>query len=74
MAEQEAKDNNLYKVVINDEQQYSIWPAERKNAPGWRDIGLVGPKAECLAHIAEVWTDMRPGTLRMRMKQDRSDG
>ena len=56
-----------YKVVLNDEEQYSIWPAERQNPPGWRDGGKTGSKKECLAYIDEVWTDMRPLSLRKRM-------
>lgn len=55
------------KVVINDEAQYSIWPADRENPVGWRDAGKVGTKAECLAYIQEVWTDMRPLSLRKQM-------
>ena len=57
----------VYKVVVNDEEQYSIWPAERDNAPGWRDAGKQGSKEECLAHVDEVWTDMRPLSLRKQM-------
>jgi MbtH protein len=56
-----------YKVVINHEEQYSIWPVERPNAPGWNDAGKSGTKAECLAYIKEHWTDMRPKSLRERM-------
>ena len=56
----------LYRVVVNAEEQYSIWPVERENAPGWRDVGKSGTKEECLAYIKEVWTDMRPRSLRMR--------
>jgi MbtH protein len=55
------------KVVINEEEQYSIWPAERENAPGWRDAGKVGSKAECLAWIEVHWIDMRPASLRRAM-------
>lgn len=49
-----------YKVVVNHEEQYSIWPADRDNPLGWRDAGKSGTRDECLAHIKEVWTDMRP--------------
>jgi MbtH protein len=63
----EREDNTLYKVVINHEEQYSIWPADRDNPVGWRDAGKTGMKAECLKHIAEVWTDMRPLSLRKQM-------
>jgi MbtH protein len=58
------------KVVMNDQEQYSIWPADRENAPGWRDAGKTGTKAECLAWIDEVWTDMRPLSLRKAVERD----
>jgi MbtH protein len=54
----------MYKVVINGEGQYSIWPADRDNPAGWNDAGKTGPKDECLAFVDEVWTDMRPLSLR----------
>ena len=57
-----------YKVVVNDEEQYSIWEADRENALGWRDEGTTGTREECLAHIDEVWTDMRPLSLRREME------
>ena len=57
----------LYKVVLNHEEQYSIWPAERTNALGWQDAGKQGTKAECLAFIEGVWLDMRPLSLRRAM-------
>ena len=56
-----------YKVVVNDEEQYSVVPLDRDNPAGWRDAGKSGPKAECLAWVKEVWTDMRPASLRKRM-------
>jgi MbtH protein len=62
-------DPTIYKVVVNHEEQYSIWPAHRENAPGWRDAGPSGNKAECLAHIERVWTDMRPLSLRRHMDE-----
>jgi len=63
-------DQTIYKVVINDEEQYSIWPANRENAMGWKDAGKTGTKEECLAYIQEVWTDMRPKSLRDKMKKE----
>ena len=60
-------DKQQYKVVINHEEQYSIWPADRENATGWKDAGKTGTKKECLAYIDEVWTDMRPLSLRKKM-------
>lgn len=67
MSRDEVEDNTIYKVVMNHEEQYSIWPADRENALGWTDVGPTGPKQECLAYIKEVWTDMRPLSLRKRM-------
>ena len=55
-----------YKVVVNHEGQFSIWPAHKKNALGWQDVGVVGRQEECLAHIQEVWTDLRPLSLRQQ--------
>ena len=60
-------DTTVYKVVLNHEEQYSIWPVDRENPPGWRDDGTTGTRAECLAHIDLVWTDMRPLSLRRAM-------
>ena len=64
------EDNRIYKVVVNSEDQYSIWPADRENALGWRDVGKTGTKAEVLAYIKEVWTDMRPLSLRKKMEEE----
>lgn len=61
------EDTTIYRVVVNHEEQYSIWPVDREIPHGWRDGGKSGPKAECLAHIKEVWTDMRPLSLRKQM-------
>lgn len=57
-------DTTVYTVVVNDEEQYSIWPAERKPPEGWRETGVRGSKGECLGHIEEVWTDMTPRSVR----------
>ena len=56
-----------YKVVINHEEQYSIWPADRENVRGWREVGKMGSKEECWNYIEEVWTDMRPLSLREKL-------
>lgn len=56
-----------YKVVINDEEQYSVWFADRAAPDGWRETGFAGDKAACLEHIEQVWTDMRPRSLREAM-------
>jgi MbtH protein len=63
----EDDDGRTYKVVVNHEEQYSIWPADRDSPAGWREVGKEGTKAECLGYINEVWTDMRPLSLRQRM-------
>lgn len=57
-------------VVVNHEEQYSIWPADREPPAGWTRVGKSGTKAECLAYIEEVWTDMRPLSLRKQMEAD----
>lgn len=58
-----------FQVVMNDEEQYSIWPTDREVPAGWRAAGPRGPKAQCLEYIDQVWTDLRPLTLR-RMDAD----
>ncbi len=62
--------SSAYKVVINHEEQYSIWPADRENALGWRDVGKRGTKEQCLEYIEEVWTDMRPLNLRRKIEEN----
>ena len=64
----EDDDGRQYKVVMNHEEQYSIWPVEKDVPGGWREAGKSGTKAECLAHIKLVWTDMRPLSLRNAME------
>lgn len=66
----ENEEDIIYRVVVNHEEQYSIWPADRENPAGWRDAGKSGSKSECLAYINEVWTDMRPLSLRKKMEQE----
>ena len=66
-AEGDEDTGTIYRVVVNDEEQYSIWPADREVPPGWTAVGAAGPKAECLAYITDVWTDMRPLSLRKKM-------
>ena len=66
----DGEDTRTYLVVVNDEEQYSIWFADREPPAGWREVGKEGPKAECLEYINEVWTDMRPLSLRKQMEAD----
>lgn len=69
----EAPENSqIYKVVINHEQQYSLWPADQANPLGWQDTGKSGLKQECLDYIKQVWTDMRPLSLRQQMEKSAS--
>lgn len=63
----ELDDDRRYLVVLNDEEQYSVWPADRDVPAGWRAEGFEGTRQECLAHVAEAWTDMRPLSLRRAM-------
>jgi MbtH protein len=63
----EDDDAGTYVVLINDEEQYSLWP-ERKSVPaGWKLTGFKGPKAACVSHVDETWIDMRPKSLREAM-------
>jgi uncharacterized protein YbdZ (MbtH family) len=63
------EDTTVYKVVVNHEEQYSIWPDYKEMPLGWNDAGKSGLKPECLAYIKEVWTDMRPLSLRKKMEE-----
>jgi MbtH protein len=65
--DEETTDESRYSVVVNDEEQYSIWAADRPIPAGWRATGFAGSKPDCLAHIDTVWTDMRPRSLREAM-------
>lgn len=57
-----------FHVVVNHEEQFSIWPTEKEIPGGWRDTGFSGNKTDCLEYIEEVWTDMRPLSLRKAME------
>jgi MbtH protein len=61
-----------YRVVISDEERYSIWPVYKEIPFGWRAEGFTGPKQACLDHISLVWTDMRPLSLRRAMDAAKS--
>ncbi|MDK4218994.1 MbtH family NRPS accessory protein [Pantoea agglomerans] len=68
-----AIENNAvtYFVVMNHEEQYSIWPTYRDIPAGWQQVGEPASEQECLAHIEKVWTDMRPLSLRKAMEDNR---
>ncbi len=64
------KDEGMtFRVVVNHEDQYSVWSADRANAPGWRDAGKTGDNVDCLEYVKDVWTDMRPLSLRRKMAE-----
>jgi MbtH protein len=63
------EDNNIYTVVVNHEEQYSIWLDGREIPLGWKEVGKKGLKTECLEYIKEVWTDMRPLSVRKHMEE-----
>lgn len=68
MSWDDQEDTTIYTVVINHEEQYSIWQADRDLPLGWSAVGKTGSKQECLDYIEEVWTDMRPLSLRKKME------
>jgi MbtH protein len=68
MSIENAQAQPLYQVLVNDEEQYSIWPVGKAVPLGWRDGGKQGVKEVCLEYIKEVWTDMRPLSLRKQME------
>jgi MbtH protein len=63
-------DNTTYQVLRNDEEQYSLWPLTLDIPAGWQAVGKQGTKAECMSYVDEVWTDMRPRSLREQMAAD----
>lgn len=69
MSGEQPEDTTIYVAVMNDEEQYSIWPQGRELPLGWREAGKSGTKAEVLAWIEQVWTDMRPLSLRKKMEE-----
>ncbi len=68
------EDEAVYDVVVNHEEQYSIWLADREMPLGWQTAGKRGTKRECLDHITVVWTDMRPLSLRKQMDAQSNAG
>lgn len=69
MSWDDREDTTVYNVVMNHEEQYSIWPVDKEIPLGWKAVGKSGPKQECLDYIKEVWTDMRPLSLRKKMEE-----
>lgn len=69
MAHDSEEDKTVYQVVVNHEEQYSLWPSYKEIPGGWKAVGKSGNKQECLEYVEEVWTDMRPLSLRKHMDQ-----
>lgn len=66
MSTDASEDTRTYIVLVNHEEQYSLWLADKEIPLGWSAVGKPGSKAECLEYVKEVWTDMRPLSLRNR--------
>ncbi len=73
MAIEDEEDTTIYEVVVNHEEQYSIWSADREPPNGWRKVGKSGNKQECGEYIKKVWTDMRQLSLRKKMEEQGYD-
>jgi MbtH protein len=69
MTDDDAEDGRRYVVVVNHEEQYSVWPEGKPLPPGWRGAGQTGSKAECLGWIETVWVDMTPASLRRPLER-----
>jgi MbtH protein len=68
VTEPDVEASDRYQVVVNHEEQYSIWPLDRQIPPGWRSVEVTGSKDECLGHIETVWTDITPLSVRQAMR------
>jgi MbtH protein len=73
MTSRDTEDDRMYEVVVNHEEQYSLWLAGRPLPMGWSSAGKTGSKAECLDYVNEVWTDMRPLSLRKHMESSEAE-
>jgi MbtH protein len=73
VATEQADDARTYTVLVNEEEQYSLWLADLPVPDGWRAVGKVGTKQECLDYVRAVWTDLRPLSLRKAMAQPKAD-
>lgn len=58
------REDGTFKVLVNHEEQYSLWPDFKAIPGGWTDTGVKGAKQHCLDYIEKTWTDMRPVSLR----------
>jgi MbtH protein len=69
---EDSQESRIFIVLINEEEQYSLWPKGKKIPNGWTAVGPEGTQEECSKYVDEVWTDMRPLSLRKKMDQDRA--
>ena len=60
-------EDGTFVVLVNDEDQHSLWPTFADVPGGWRTVFGAAARAECLAYVEENWTDMRPRSLREAM-------
>ncbi|MDP5220829.1 MbtH family protein [Ruegeria sp. 2205SS24-7] len=67
-------DNFEFMVLVNHEEQHSLWPTFKDIPPGWRQVGPVGTKQECLDYVEKAWPDITPLSVRMRMHATRNKG
>jgi len=67
------REGEVFRVLVNHEEQYSIWPEWKAIPGGWRDTGMKGDKKACLEYVEKVWTDMRPLSLRRFMDEQVAD-
>jgi MbtH protein len=68
------EESTTYVVLINDEEQYSLWPKHKKIPEGWRAVEMEGSQEQCSAYVDRVWTDMRPLSLRKTMAAEAAEG
>ncbi|MEU7481584.1 MbtH family NRPS accessory protein [Lentzea sp. NPDC042327] len=64
--------DDTYQVLVNDEEQHSLWPLGKEVPHGWRAEGKQGSRQECMDHVDTVWTDMRPRSLREQMAAEQN--
>lgn len=67
------EDIEMHQVLVNDEEQYSLWPADKKIPLGWKHSFGPADKEACLTYVREVWVDMRPKSLREKMDKDKKN-
>lgn len=62
-------ENGLFQVLVNDENQHSLWPSFAEVPAGWTVVLTESPRADCLSYIEENWRDMRPASLVRAMSE-----